>query len=92
MTILNLDAMSTLAFLANIADGVGAPATKWDAPRIIFPQTLSSRFPRPAKRLFVASEFAIVKLRASQLDTLATPSNGCARLARHVTSHSDAYL
>src|SRR5262249_48980870 len=41
---------------------------------------------------FVASEFAIVKVRASQLDALAAPSDGRARLARHVTSHLDAYL
>ena len=31
-------------------------------------------------------------MRASQLDALAVPSDGRARLARHVTSHLDAYL
>jgi CBS domain containing-hemolysin-like protein len=31
-------------------------------------------------------------VRASQLDALAAPSNGRARLARHVTSHLDSYL
>jgi CBS domain containing-hemolysin-like protein len=41
---------------------------------------------------FVASEFAIVKVRASQLDALATQGNGRARLARHITTHLDAYL
>jgi CBS domain containing-hemolysin-like protein len=41
---------------------------------------------------FVASEFAIVKVRSSQLDALAARGNGHARLARHVTSHLDAYL
>ncbi len=41
---------------------------------------------------FVASEFAIVKVRSSQLDDLAARGNGHARLARHLTSHLDAYL
>ncbi|HET9377687.1 MAG TPA: CNNM domain-containing protein, partial [Chthoniobacterales bacterium] len=35
---------------------------------------------------FVASEFAIVKVRSTQLDTLAARGNELARLARHVTS------
>ena len=41
---------------------------------------------------FVAAEFAIVKVRASQLDALAAPSDGRARLARHITTYLDAYL
>ena len=86
------DAMNTLPFLANITDAVGVPATNWDAPGIIFLKLLAVVSLVLLNGFFVASEFAIVKLRASQLDTLATPSNGCARLARHVTSHSDAYL
>ena len=44
--------MNTLPFLANIADVVGVPATKWDAPGIILLKTLSNRFPRLAKRVF----------------------------------------
>ena len=31
-------------------------------------------------------------MRASQLDALATQGNGRARLARHITTHLDAYL
>src|SRR5258707_3070798 len=40
---------------------------------------------------FVASEFALVKVRSSQLDAL-EEGNKKVALARHVTSHLDAYL
>src|SRR5215469_18117727 len=92
MTIPKPDAMNTLPFLTNIADAVGVPATNWDAPGIIFLKLLAIVFLALLNGFFVASEFAIVKVRASQLDALAAPSNGRARLARHVTSHLDAYL
>ena len=84
--------MNTLPFLANVADAVGAPATSWDVPSIIFLKLLAVVFLVLLNGFFVASEFAIVKVRASQLDALAAPSNGRARLARHVTSHLDSYL
>jgi CBS domain containing-hemolysin-like protein len=84
--------MNTLAFLANLADAVGAPATSWDVPGIIFLKLLAVVFLVLLNGFFVASEFAIVKVRATQLDALAAPSNGGARLARHVTSHLDSYL
>ncbi len=41
---------------------------------------------------FVASEFALVKVRSSQLDTLVEEGNRRARRARHVLDHLDAYL
>ena len=41
---------------------------------------------------FVACEFAIVKVRASQLDTLVEEGNIRAIFAKHVRSHLDAYL
>jgi CBS domain containing-hemolysin-like protein len=43
---------------------------------------------------FVASEFALVKVRSSQLDALGEDKEGDKRLAfaRHVTSNLDAYL
>jgi hypothetical protein len=68
--------MNTLAFLANVADAVGAPATSWDVPGIIFLKLLAVVFLVLLNGFFVASEFAIVKVRASQLDALAAPSNG----------------
>ena len=88
----NPDATDTFPFLANVADAVGAPATSWDVPGIIFLKLLAVVFLVLLNGFFVASEFAIVKVRATQLDALAGPSNGRARLARHVTSHLDSYL
>src|SRR6516225_798148 len=92
MTIPKPDTMNTLPFLTNVADAVGVPATNWDAPGIIFLKLLAVVALVLLNGFFVASEFAIVKVRASQLDALAVPSDRRARLARHVTSHLDAYL
>ena len=41
---------------------------------------------------FVAAEFAIVKLRNSQLDPLIEAGDSRALLARHITTHLDSYL
>src|SRR5213595_2099644 len=41
---------------------------------------------------FVACEFAIVKVRSSQLDTLEEEGNQRARFAKYVRGHLDAYL
>src|ERR1700746_899496 len=84
--------MNTLPVLANVAGAVGAPATSWDVPGIIFLKLLAVVFLVLLTGFFVAIEFAIVKVRASQLDALAAPSDGRARLARHITTHLDAYL
>jgi magnesium and cobalt exporter, CNNM family len=84
--------MNSFPFLASIAEAVGAPATSWDAPGIIFLKLLAIFFLVLLNGFFVASEFAIVKVRASQLDTLAAQGNGRARLAWHITTHLDAYL
>ncbi len=41
---------------------------------------------------FVATEFALVKVRLTQLDPLVTHGQRRARMARHVVAHLDAYL
>jgi len=41
---------------------------------------------------FVAAEFALVKVRPTQLDPYAAEGNRRARLARHMLRHLDAYL
>jgi CBS domain containing-hemolysin-like protein len=41
---------------------------------------------------FVASEFAIVKIRGTQLDALIEEGDKRAELVRHITAHLDAYL
>src|SRR5438128_9389430 len=41
---------------------------------------------------FVACEFAIIKVRSSQLDALAEEGNVRAGFAKHIRAHLDAYL
>src|SRR5688500_1593490 len=41
---------------------------------------------------FVAAEFAIVKVRASQIELRAQAGNTMAKMAQHMVSHLDAYL
>ena len=41
---------------------------------------------------FVASEFAIVKVRGAQLDALEARGSKRVKPARHVVTHLDAYL
>jgi CBS domain containing-hemolysin-like protein len=41
---------------------------------------------------FVATEFALVKVRATQLETLASKNHKRARMALHLTNHLDEYL
>jgi CBS domain containing-hemolysin-like protein len=41
---------------------------------------------------FVAAEFALVRVRNTQLDELAAAGSARARLGRHLTEHIDAYL
>jgi len=84
--------MNTFPFLANAAEAVGAPATSWDVPGIIFLKLLAVVFIVLLNGFFVASEFAIVKVRASQLNALNAQGKGHARLARNITTHLDAYL
>ena len=81
--------MNTFPFLANAAEAVGAPATSWDVPGIIFLKLLAVVFLVLLNGFFVASEFAIVKVRASQLNALDAQGKGH---ARHITTHLDAYL
>jgi len=64
----------------------------WDAPAILFSKLLVIAALVGLNGFFVACEFAIVKVRASQLDALAEEGNARALFARHVRSHIDAYL
>jgi CBS domain containing-hemolysin-like protein len=82
----------TFPFLASVAEAVGSPATSWDGLGVIFLKLLAIAFLVALNGFFVASEFAIVKVRASQLDALAAQDNAHTRLARHITTHLDAYL
>jgi len=64
----------------------------WDSPGVIFLKLAAIGFLVLLNGFFVASEFAIVKVRGSQLEALIDEGNKRAKIARHVTAHLDAYL
>jgi CBS domain containing-hemolysin-like protein len=75
--------------LAPLADAV---AERWDSPVIILGKLAVILGLVALNAFFVASEFAIVKVRNSQLDALEDEGNVKAVFAKHVRGHLDAYL
>ena len=69
-----------------------ALATSWDSSGSILLQLAVILFLVLLNGFFVASEFAIVKVRGSQLEALEEEGEARATFARHVTVHLDAYL
>jgi CBS domain containing-hemolysin-like protein len=67
-------------------------ARHWESPGVIFWQLATIAFLVLLNGFFVASEFALVKVRGSQIETLEAEGHKSARIARHVTHHLDAYL
>ncbi len=76
-----------MAFLAD-----GFIFTTWESGEAIFVKLLVILLLVLLNGFFVASEFAFVKIRGSQLDTLVEEGDKRAKLAKHVTLHLDAYL
>lgn len=72
-----------------LADAV---VTQWDAPAVIAFKLAVIAGLVGLNGFFVACEFAIIKVRASQLDTLAEEGDARARFAKHIRSNLDAYL
>src|SRR5437773_8037266 len=72
-----------------IADAL---VTHWDSPGVVIGKLAVIAALVALNGFFVACEFAIVKVRASQLDTLAEEGNMRARFAKYVRGHLDAYL
>lgn len=68
------------------------PSANWDSAEVILLKIGAIFFLVCLNALFVASEFAIVKIRPSQLEALIEEKNPRAEKARHITSHLDAYL
>src|SRR5205807_8138906 len=68
------------------------PVTQWDSGGVIIAKLLTIAALVGLNGFFVACEFAIIKVRASQLDELAEEGNPRARLAKYIRSHLDAYL
>jgi len=68
------------------------PVTQWDPPWIIIGKLAVITGLVGLNGFFVACEFAIIKVRASQLDELAEEGNQRARFAKYIRAHLDAYL
>ena len=66
--------------------------TQWGSPELVLFKLFVVVLIVGMNGFFVAAEFAIVKLRDSQLDALINEGDKRAALARQVTSHLDAYL
>ena len=70
----------------------GAVATHWDSPGVITINLIAIIVLVLLNGFFVAAEFALIKVRGSQLDPLIEDGNSKAQLARHIMTHLDAYL
>src|SRR6267142_2465713 len=64
----------------------------WDSAISVFLKLLVIAVLVALNGFFVACEFAIVKVRSSQLDALAEEGNVRASFAKHIRAHLDAYL
>jgi len=84
--------MNCLMFPLALAPMAKTIVRYWDAPAILFSKLLVIAALVGLNGFFVACEFAIVKVRASQLDALAEEGNVRALFAKHVRSHIEAYL
>src|SRR5213076_1187548 len=68
------------------------PVTQWDSAAVIIGKLAVIAALVGLNGFFVACEFAIIKVRASQLDELAEEGNPRARFAKYIRAHLDAYL
>jgi CBS domain containing-hemolysin-like protein len=68
------------------------PSDHWESGDIIVLRLLAILALVLLNGFFVASELSIVKVRASQLDALIEQGNPRAKLAKHITSHLEAYI
>jgi CBS domain containing-hemolysin-like protein len=66
--------------------------TEWESGGMIALKLAAVALFVTANGFFVGSEFAMVKVRASQLDTLIEEGNRRAALAKQITEQLDAYL
>ncbi|MBV9618835.1 MAG: DUF21 domain-containing protein, partial [Verrucomicrobia bacterium] len=81
--------MSILQLILPLAD---VPVTSWDPPMIIIGKLAVIAALVGLNGFFVACEFSIIKVRASQLDTLVDEGDARARFAKYIRAHLDAYL
>lgn len=69
-----------------------ALVSHWDSPGLLLIKLATIAGLVALNGFFVACEFAIVKVRASQLDALVEEGNARADFVKHVRGHLDAYL
>ncbi len=79
--------MNVLFFIA-----IAEIAHEWDPPGVLLLKLAAIAGLILLNGFFVASEFALVKVRGSQLDTLIEDGDPRAASARRVVDHLDAYL
>src|SRR5437879_4195222 len=80
--------MNSLLMLS-LAD---VPVTQWDSAAVIIGNLVVIGALVGLNGFFVACEFAIIKVRASQLDELAEDGDTRARIEKYIRSPLDAYL
>jgi len=81
--------MNALLTILPLAD---APVLHWDPLVVILGKLLTIAALVGLNGFFVACEFAIIKVRASQLDTLVEEGDARAKFVKYIRSHLDAYL
>jgi CBS domain containing-hemolysin-like protein len=80
------------SLLLQIFPLAGVMVTQWDPPAIIIGKLAVIGGLVALNGFFVACEFSIIKVRASQLDELVDEGNPRARFAKYIRAHLDAYL
>ena len=80
------------SLLLQILPLADVPVTQWDPPAIIVGKLAVIAGLVGLNGFFVACEFAIIKVRASQLDELAEEGNPRARFVKYIRAHLEAYL
>jgi CBS domain containing-hemolysin-like protein len=71
---------------------VMSAVTRWDSPALIIGKLLVIAALVALNSFFVAAEFALVKVRHSQLQALASQGNKRASIGQHVVENLTAYL
>ena len=84
--------MNLLPHIFAVAAGDETIAVHWDTPGVIALKLGAILLLVLLNGFFVAAEFALVKVRVSQLEALVDQGVRGARAARHATQHLDAYL
>jgi CBS domain containing-hemolysin-like protein len=85
-----MNSLSLVFFV--VAPMAEALAQHWDQPLVILAKLGAIGALVFLNGFFVACEFAIVKVRASQLEALVEEGNLRANFVKHVRAHLDAYL